>query len=54
MAKVVKADIAALVRENDRLKFENERLYAVLEYVAMMTDVEIDFETETEEAEVAE
>ena len=41
MARIVRADVGALIRENDRLKAENERLNAYLEYVAMMTDVEL-------------
>lgn len=35
----------------DNLKAENERLSAILDYVAMMTDIEIPTETETEAAE---
>ncbi len=41
MAKVVRADIAALMRDNERLVRENERLSAYLEYVAMMADVDL-------------
>lgn len=50
MAKVVKNDIARLERENNRLRCENNRLIAELEYVAMMTDVELP-EDEMEENE---
>lgn len=41
MAKIVKADVAELIRENSILKSENSRLEAFLEYVAMMADVEL-------------
>lgn len=55
MAKIVRAEVGALIRENDRLKAENERLNAYLEYVAMMTDVELpepeDFAKESIEEE---
>ena len=47
--KVVRADVARLERENARLRYENERLSAILEYVAMMTDVELPDETEGSE-----
>lgn len=55
MAKVVRAEIAGLIRENERLKAENERLSAYLEYVAMMADVDLpepeDFTEEGEDNE---
>lgn len=51
MAKIVKSEIAALMRENERLKAENARLAGYLEYVAMMADVELPDEEEIEEGE---
>lgn len=55
MAKIVRADVARLERENNRLTYENERLNAILEYVAMMADVDLPFDEEvSDEAEVEE
>lgn len=39
--KVIDADTARLMRENSFLKRRNAELEADLEYVAMMTDVEL-------------
>lgn len=44
--RVVKSSVARLERENARLRRENERLGAILEYVAMMADVELPEEDE--------
>ncbi len=39
--KVIDADTSRLMRENSLLKRRNAKLEADLEYIAMMTDVEI-------------
>ena len=53
--KVVRSDVARLELVNNRLRFENEKLAAILEYVAMMTDVELPDESgEAEESEETE
>ena len=53
--KVVRSDVAQLELVNNRLRFENEKLAAILEYVAMMTDVELPDESgEAEESEETE
>lgn len=49
MAKIIRADVAQLMRKNEILKRENEWLMAMLEYVSMMTDVELPTEEEIEE-----
>ena len=49
MAKIIRADVAQLMRKNDALTRENEWLMAMLEYVSMMTDVELPTEEEVEE-----
>lgn len=41
MVKTINADVAKLMRENSFLKRRNAELEADLEYVAMMTDVEL-------------
>lgn len=53
--KVVRSDVARLELVNNRLRFENEKLAAILEYVAMMMDVELPDESgEAEESEETE
>lgn len=51
MAKIIRADVAQLMRKNDMLTRENEWLVAMLEYVSMMTDVELPTEEEVVEEE---
>ncbi len=41
MVKTISAEVAKLMRENNRLKRRNAELEADLEYVAMMADVEL-------------
>ena len=49
MAKIIRADVAQLIRKNEALEMENEWLVAMLEYISMMTDVELPTEEELEE-----
>ena len=50
--KIVRGATAELVRENNVLKRHNAELEATLEYVAMMTDVDLpEGESESEEGE---
>ena len=41
MIKTIDADVAHLIRENNLLIYQNKKLAATLEYLAMMTDVEL-------------
>lgn len=49
MIKTTSADVGRLMRENNHLKRKNAELEATLEYVAMMTDVELPEEEESED-----
>lgn len=49
MVKIINADTARLMDENNRLRRKNAELEATLEYVAMMTDVELPEEEVTED-----
>ena len=46
--KPLKNQNVKLINQNKALKAQNEKLKAALDYIAMMTDVELETETEEE------
>lgn len=49
--KSIKSQHVKIINQNKALKAQNEKLKADLDYIAMMTDVELENETEEEEYE---